>query len=39
MSAQLLQNVHSNEQLRASWLSGGRSASQHSQLGFNFNMS
>lgn len=32
-SAQALQNVHSNEQIRASRESGGRSLSQHSQLG------
>ena len=32
-SAQLMQNVHSNEQIRASLESGGRSLSQHSQLG------
>ncbi len=29
------QNVHSNEHIRASIDSGGRSLSQHSQLGFN----
>ena len=32
-SAQALQNVHSNEQIRASAESGGKSALQHSQLG------
>ena len=32
-SAQEAQNVHSNEQIRASTDSGGRSRSQHSQLG------
>ena len=32
-SAQVAQNVHSNEQIRASGDSGGRSASQHSQEG------
>jgi hypothetical protein len=31
--AQVLQNVHSKEQIRASVESGGRSLSQHSQLG------
>jgi hypothetical protein len=33
LSAQLRQNVHSNEQIVASAESGGRSRSQHSQLG------
>jgi hypothetical protein len=32
-SAQLRQNVHSNEQILASRESGGKSVSQHSQLG------
>jgi len=32
-SAQVAQNVHSNEQIRASGDSGGKSASQHSQDG------
>ena len=32
-SAQSRQNVHSNEQMRASGESGGRSRSQHSQPG------
>jgi hypothetical protein len=32
-SAQAAQNVHSNEQMRASVESGGRSLSQHSQPG------
>ena len=32
-SAQVAQNVHSNEQIRASGDSGGKSASQHSQEG------
>jgi hypothetical protein len=32
-SAQLAQNVHSNEQMRASVESGGKSLSQHSQPG------
>ena len=31
--AQVAQNVHSNEQIRASCESGGRSRSQHSQFG------
>jgi hypothetical protein len=35
LSAQLAQNVHSNEQMRASEESGARSQSQHSQLGLN----
>jgi hypothetical protein len=34
-SVQAMQNVHSNEQIRASMESGGRSLSQHSQLGRN----
>ncbi len=38
LSAQLTQNVHSNAQIRASVLSGGKSRSQHSQLGFNVSM-
>jgi hypothetical protein len=33
VSAQLRQNVHSNEQITASTDSGGRSRSQHSQFG------
>jgi hypothetical protein len=33
VSAQVLQKVHSNEHMRASVDSGGRSLSQHSQLG------
>lgn len=33
VSVQDAQNVHSNEQMRASADSGGRSLSQHSQLG------
>jgi hypothetical protein len=33
LSAQVLQNVHSKEQIRASVESGGKSLSQHSQLG------
>ena len=37
-SAQAAQNVHSNVQMRASALSGGRSRSQHSQLGFSWSM-
>jgi len=32
-SVQSVQNVHSNEQIRASVLLGGKSRSQHSQLG------
>lgn len=31
--AQVEQKVHSNVQITASWLSGGKSLSQHSQLG------
>jgi hypothetical protein len=38
-SAQDTQNVHSNEQMRASPESGGRSLSQHSQLGLSSSMS
>jgi hypothetical protein len=38
LSAQSAQKVHSNVQIRAAALSGGKSQSQHSQLGFNFNM-
>jgi hypothetical protein len=34
-SAQSLQKVHSKEQIRASGESGGKSRSQHSQLGLN----
>jgi hypothetical protein len=30
--------VHSNEQIRASCESGGRSRSQHSQLGLSFSI-
>ena len=37
-SAQSAQNVHSNEQMRASAESGGRSTSQHSQPGLICNM-
>jgi hypothetical protein len=37
-SAQPLQNVHSNEQIMASRESGGRSRSQHSQLGLSASM-
>ncbi len=33
VSTHSAQKVHSNEQIRASALSGGRSRSQHSQLG------
>jgi hypothetical protein len=33
-SAHVAQKVHSNEQIMAPGASGGRSASQHSQLGF-----
>ena len=33
VSAQLVQKVHSNEQMRAAVESGGRSVLQHSQLG------
>ena len=33
VAAQTRQNVHSNEQISASGDSGGRSRSQHSQLG------
>jgi len=33
VSAHGAQNVHSNEQMRASVASGGKSLSQHSQLG------
>ncbi|WIG50903.1 MAG: Enoyl-CoA hydratase [Afipia sp.] len=36
VSAQVLQNVHSNVQITASLLSGGRSLSQHSQFGLSF---
>jgi hypothetical protein len=38
LSAQVEQNVHSKVQMRACALSGGRSRSQHSQLGFNASM-
>jgi hypothetical protein len=38
-SEQEAQNVHSNEQIRARDESGGRSQSQHSQLGRNSSMS
>src|SRR3954447_3392463 len=38
VAAQSAQNVHSNVQMRASGLSGGRSRSQHSQFGFSFIM-
>ena len=37
-SAQLAQNVHSNVQMRTSVALGGRSLSQHSQLGFRASM-
>lgn len=37
-SAQVIQNVHSNEQITASTDSGGKSLSQHSQFGLNSNM-
>lgn len=37
-SAQVIQNVHSNEQMTASVDSGGKSLSQHSQFGLNSNM-
>jgi hypothetical protein len=37
-SANFAQNVHSNVQMRASSLSGGRSRSQHSQLGLSSSM-
>jgi len=37
-SAQSRQNVHSNEQIRASSEPGGKSRSQHSQLGLNSSM-
>jgi hypothetical protein len=36
--AQVRQNVHSKLQIKASFDSGGKSSSQHSQLGFNINM-
>ena len=36
--AQVIQNVHSNEQIKASTDSGGKSLSQHSQFGLNSNM-
>jgi len=38
VSAQVLQNVHSNEQIIASWLSAFKSLSQHSQLGLSSNI-
>ena len=38
-SAHEAQNVHSNEQIRASEASGGRSLSQHSQFGLSCNIS
>jgi hypothetical protein len=38
-SAQPAQNVHSNEQIRAASLSGGRPAPQHSQFGRSSSMS
>lgn len=38
VSAQVLQKVHSKEQMRASAESGGRSLSQHSQLGLSASM-
>jgi hypothetical protein len=34
--AHVAQNVHSNVQIIAAMLSGGRSLSQHSQFGFSF---
>jgi hypothetical protein len=37
-AAQSAQNVHSNVQIMAMVLSGGRSRSQHSQFGFSFIM-
>lgn len=37
-SAQLLQNVHSKLQMKACVDSGGKSLSQHSQLGLNVNI-
>jgi hypothetical protein len=37
-SAQVAQNVHSKLQMRAAGLSGGKSTSQHSQLGRNSSM-
>ena len=37
-STQSVQNVHSNEQIMASRESGGRSRSQHSQLGLSASM-
>jgi hypothetical protein len=37
--AQSRQKVHSNEHMSASGESGGKSRSQHSQLGRSFNMS
>jgi hypothetical protein len=36
VSAQVVQNVHSNVQITAAPLSGGRSLSQHSQFGLSF---
>jgi hypothetical protein len=38
VSAQFEQKVHSNVQITASFDSGGKSLSQHSQLGLNSNM-
>jgi hypothetical protein len=38
VSAQAAQKVHSNVQMRASALSGGRSRLQHSQLGFSLSI-
>lgn len=37
-SMQAAHQVHSNEQMRASGLSGGRSTSHHSQFGLSSNM-
>ena len=39
VSAQDAQNVHSNEQMRASVDSGGKSLPQHSQMGRSWSMS
>src|SRR5712691_9748587 len=38
LAAQAVQKVHSNEQIRAFAASGGRSRSQHSQLGLRFSI-
>jgi hypothetical protein len=37
-AAQSVQKVHSKEQIRASGASGGKSLSQHSQLGLSFSI-